>query len=186
MCWRRRGRVPFSRWINAVPGGGVKKGTCEKESRRRLRAAAVPFGQVPGEWGRELFVLNHCRGFQFAAEAVYDGGFEGELCAPAFPDIIQRAFQILVQMYMVCRICGVHVQFEGRGGGLEAEKYLFIMGIRIRDGCEADAAGKGFPVQIGASAKAAGLVDPGGFQAVGKFLFPSFRFFFIHGGIAAV
>ena len=41
-------------------------------------------------------------------------------------------------------------------------------------------------VQIGAGAKAAGLVDPGGFQAVGKFLFPSFRFFFIHGGIAAV
>lgn len=51
------------------------------------------------------------------------------------------------------------------------------MGVRIGGGCETEAPGKGFPVQIGAGAKAAGLVDPGGFQAVGKFLFPSFRFF---------
>lgn len=87
-------------------------------------------------------------------EAVYDGLFEGELCASAFSDIIQGAFQVLVQMYMVCRICGVHVQCKVRGGRLETEKYIFVMGVRIGGGCETEAPGKGFPVQIGAGAKA--------------------------------
>lgn len=159
-------------------------------ARPRIRRdCAQPWfflSRFPEEWDGLLSFLDHCRGFQFIAEAVYDGLFEGELCASAFSDIIKGAFQVLVQMYMVCRICGVHVQCKVRGGRLEAEKYIFVMGVRIGGGCETKAPGKGFPVQIGAGAKAAGLVDPGGFQAVGKFLFPSFRFFFIHGGIAAV
>ena len=71
--------------------GGIKKGICEKGSRAAadqagLRAAVVLSQQIPGGMRTDNYLsLNHCRGFQFIAEAVYDGLFEGERCvASAF------------------------------------------------------------------------------------------------------